>query len=131
MSGWSPASRSSPRSSGGARSAAASQVTWDCGYARPTSRMQYVGSSFSEMLVGLFDWVVRSRRSPPRLSGPFPAPSHFESEVPDAVLDRVVLPLLGAADRRLSPVRALQRGPVQMYLLYVFLIVVVLLMVAR
>lgn len=112
-------------------SAAASQVTWDCGYARPTPRMQYVGASFSELLVGLFDWVVRSRRSPPKLSGPFPTTSHFESEVPDAVLDRIVLPLLGAADRRLSPVRALQRGPVQMYLLYVFLIVVVLLTVAR
>jgi len=105
-------------------------VTWDCGYALPTSRMQYADSSFSEMLVGLFDWAVRSRRSTPDLIGPFPPPSRFGSEVPDAVLDHVVQPLLRVADRRLSPVRALQRGPVQMYLLYVFLIVVVLLMVA-
>jgi hypothetical protein len=51
--------------------------------------------------------------------------------VPDAVLDRVVVPLLGAADRRFSPVRALQRGPVQAYLLYVFVVVVLLLAVAR
>src|SRR4029453_12632831 len=113
--------RRSPAPSGG--------VTWDCGYALPTSRMQYVDSSFSEMLVGLFAWAVRSRRSPPGLTGPFPPPSRFRSEVPDAVLDHIVEPLLQAADRRLSPVRALQRGPVQMYLLYVFLIVVVLLMV--
>jgi hypothetical protein len=90
-----------------------------------------VEASFSETLVGLFDWVVRSRRPPPKLSGLFPAPSRFESEVPDAVLDRIVLPLLGTADRRLSGVRALQRGPIQMYLLYVFLVVVVLLTVAR
>jgi hypothetical protein len=49
--------------------------------------------------------------------------------VPDAVLDRIVQPLLGMADRGLSRVRVLQRGPIQMYLLYVFLIVVILLMV--
>jgi hydrogenase-4 component B len=106
-------------------------VTWDCGYASPTPRMQYVDASFSETLVGLFHWAVRSRRAPPALPGPFPPPSRFSSEVPDAVLDRVVLPLLGAADRGLSRVRVLQRGPVQMYLLYVLLAVVVLLLVAR
>ena len=110
--------------------APASGVTWDCGYALPTSRMQYADSSFSEMLVGLFAWAVRSRRSLPGVTDLFPPPSRFRSEVPDAVLDHIVQPLLRAADRRLSPVRALQRGPVQMYLLYVFLIVVVLLMVA-
>ena len=109
----------------------ASVVTWDCGYARPTPRMQYVDSSFSETLVGLFDWALRSRRVQPLVSGLFPSASRFESEVPDAVLDRVVMPLVGAADRKLLPVRALQRGPVQVYLLYVFLILVVLLTVAR
>ncbi|HVN37644.1 MAG TPA: proton-conducting transporter membrane subunit [Myxococcota bacterium] len=111
--------------------AGASVVTWDCGYARPTPRMQYVDSSFSEMLVGLFDWALRTRRSLPQASGLFPSESRFESEVPDAVLDRVVMPLLASADRKLLPVRALQRGPVQAYLLYVFLIVVVLLTVVR
>lgn len=109
----------------------ASVVTWDCGYARPTPRMQYSDSSFSEMLVGLFDWALRSRRSETEPAGPFPAASRFGSEVPDAVLDRVLVPLLGAADRALQPVRVLQRGPVHAYLLYVFLIVVLLLTVAR
>jgi hydrogenase-4 component B len=106
-------------------------LTWDCGYARPTPRMQYVGASFSETLVGLFDWAVRSRRTPPALGGPFPGAARFESDVPDAVLDGVVLPLAGAGDRALARVRVLQRGPVQMYLLYVLLAVVVLLVVAR
>jgi hydrogenase-4 component B len=104
--------------------------TWDCGYAAPTSRMQYVDASFSETLVGLFDWAIRSRRVPPELTGPFPAAAQFRSEVPNAVLDRAVLPLLAAVDRRLSHLRALQRGPVHMYLLYVLLAVVTLLLVA-
>ena len=32
--------------------------TWDCGYARPTPRMQYTASSFAETLVGLFAWAA-------------------------------------------------------------------------
>jgi hydrogenase-4 component B len=106
-------------------------LTWDCAYASPTPRMQYVDGSFSEMLVGLFDWAVRSRRSPPEVAGLFPRNSRFRSEAPDPVLDRVVLPLLGAADRGLSRVRVLQRGPVHTYLLYVVLAVVSVLLVAR
>jgi hydrogenase-4 component B len=108
----------------------ADRITWDCGYARPTPRMQYVEASFSELLVGLFDWAVRSRRRQPELPELFPPPSRFTSEVPDPVLERIVQPLSAAVSRGLSPVRALQRGPIQTYLLYVFLIVVILLMVA-
>jgi len=106
-------------------------VTWDCGYAAPTSRMQYVDSSFSETLVGLFRWALRSRQTPVKLAGPFPAVTRFETAVPDAVLDRIVLPLLRGADRGVSRLRVLQRGPVQMYLLYVLFAVVALLVVAR
>lgn len=112
-------------------SAHAAVVTWDCGYASPTSRMQYVDGSFSETLVGLFDWAVRSRRRPPDLPGPFPPPSHFSLDVPEPALDRVILPLVEVADRGLARLRALQPGPVQMYLVYVVLALVVLLLVAR
>ncbi|HXV37149.1 MAG TPA: proton-conducting transporter membrane subunit [Myxococcota bacterium] len=104
--------------------------TWDCGYAHPTPRMQYVGASFSETLVSLFDWAVRARRAlleRPRL---FPRATRFEYDVPDVVLDRAVLPLARIAERKMWHVRALQRGPVQMYLLYMLLAVVILLMVA-
>jgi hypothetical protein len=113
------------------RSEQANVLTWDCGYAQPTPRMQYVDASFSETLVSLFDWAVRSRRELPVVSGPFPSPSPFRIETTDVALDRVVLPLAGWAERQLSRLRALQRGPVQMYLLYVLLAVVIPLLVAR
>jgi len=83
------------------------------------------------MLVGLFDWAVRSRRTVPDVAGPFPSVSQFRSEVPDAILDSVVRPAFGSADRAFARVRGLQRGPVQVYLLYVFATVVLLLMVTR
>jgi hydrogenase-4 component B len=115
----------------GRRRAPAATVTWDCGYADPTARMQYVDASFAETLMGLFDWALRSQRPFPRLRDPFPAPARFQTDVPDVVLDRAVLPALRSADRALAPVRALQRGPVQMYLLYVLMAVVLLVLVAR
>ena len=81
--------------------------------------------------MGLFDWLVRSRRAPPVLREPFPPAAHFRSEVPEPVLERVVLPVFGAGDRLLSRARVLQRGPVHMYLLYILIAVVVLLQVTR
>ena len=92
--------------------------------------MQYVASSFSEMLVGLFEWALRARRVTPPLDARFPGPTRFACEVPEPVLDGVV-PIVERADRSLAPVRALQRGPVHMYVLYVLVAVVVALVVAR
>jgi hydrogenase-4 component B len=115
----------------GWRSGRGTVGTWDCGYVNPTPRMQYVASSFSETLVRLFRWAVQARHSTPDLRGPFPSVQRYQITVPDPVLDRIVGPLVTAADRGLSQVRVLQRGPVQMYLLYVLLAVLVVLLVAR
>jgi hydrogenase-4 component B len=70
----------------------ASTLTWDCGYAAPSSRMQYTASSFAEFLVGFFAWALRPRVHPARLTAVFPATEHFQSHVSDTVLERAVLP---------------------------------------
>ena len=72
----------------GSRPSAPAVVTWDCGYAAPSPRMQYTSSSFAEMLVGLFRWALRPQAHRPHLRGIFPAGDRFHSHVPDAVLDR-------------------------------------------
>ena len=41
--------------------------TWDCGYARPTGRMQYTASSFAQPLTNMFGSLLRTRC---RLRGP-------------------------------------------------------------
>ena len=112
-----------------ARTRSRSALTWDCGYANPTTRMQYTGSSFSQMLVELLAWVLWPRRRSPRAVGALAAPETFFSEVPDAVLDRGLVPALAAADGALARMRMIQRGTVQRYLLYIMGILVVLLLV--
>lgn len=96
-------------------------VTWDCGYAAPSATMQYTASSFAEMLVGLFGWVLRPTvRRPPRPALFAPSGS-FASEVPDVVLDGAVLPALARAEGLLGRLKLLHQGRIQAYVLYIFL----------
>lgn len=101
--------------------------TWGCGYAAPTSRMQYTSSSFAQMLVGLFGWVLRPRTKRHQNLGLFPQHASFHSEVPDAVLDEAVLPAFHACAGFFSRFRVFQQGSIQTYLLYVFLALLALL----
>ena len=81
-------------------------VTWDCGYARPTDRMQYTSSSFADMLVGLFRWVLRPQihLAPP--VGLFPGQSTLQSHVPEIVLDGWLNPFWRRLKTRLASARA-------------------------
>lgn len=101
--------------------------TWDCGYAAGTSRMQYTSSSFASWSVDLFRWALQPREEKPRFPHPFPAKGHYESHVPDAVLDRILIPAFRRGGWLLSRARVIQRGQMQLYLLYVVIILLVLL----
>jgi formate hydrogenlyase subunit 3/multisubunit Na+/H+ antiporter MnhD subunit len=107
---------------------ASTTVTWDCGYAAPSPRMQYTSSSFAEMVVGLFAWALRPRIERPKIDGLFPGPTHFRSDVPDTVLEGAVLPSAGVLARAATGFRVLQQGSLQAYLLYIVAIVLVLLL---
>ncbi|MCC6625610.1 MAG: hydrogenase [Deltaproteobacteria bacterium] len=106
--------------------AAATVGTWDCGYAAPSARMQYTASSFGALVVGLFPWLLFPRTKRPTIDGPFPAPSDFRHEVPDVVLDAVVMPAGDRAERQLSRVRILQHGSLHIYILYILVVVIAL-----
>jgi hydrogenase-4 component B len=90
--------------------------------------MQYTSSSFAQMLVRLFAWALVPRTRRPHRLGLFPAKSEFHSEVPDAVLDRAVLPGARLGAVLLAGLRVIQQGSVQAYLLYIFVTLVLLLL---
>lgn len=101
--------------------------TWDCGYVQPSARMQYTATSFGQMLVGMFTFLLWPKNRWPVLRELFSRNGHFKSVVPDAVLDRLMLPLLKETGRWIVKLRVLQQGQTQLYILYILVVMLVLL----
>ena len=101
--------------------------TWDCGYARPSPRMQYTASSFAQPLTELFGVFLRSRRHLVPPEGFFPQSASFTTETPDVCAQRLYAPIFTAIGRGLSALRWLQHGQVHLYILYIALTLLVLL----
>lgn len=109
------------------RAADPASETWGCGYLAPGSRMQYSASSFADMLVGLFNGVLKPHTHLPIINGPFPKVTRFASHVPEVVLELVYIPILEWANTRLAGFRRLQHGHLHLYILYILLTLVALL----
>jgi formate hydrogenlyase subunit 3/multisubunit Na+/H+ antiporter MnhD subunit len=102
-------------------------VTWDCGYARPSTRMQYTGSSYAQPLADLFRAFLRPRREAAGPAGAFPDDASFSTATPDALKEDVYRPAFALAGRAFARLRWLQHGRVQIYVLYIALTLLVLL----
>ncbi|TWJ19550.1 proton-conducting transporter transmembrane domain-containing protein [Geobacter argillaceus] len=96
-------------------------ATWGCGYLEPTARMQYTGTSFSEMVVSLLGGIVAPQRRRPTLAAPMPsADARFQYEVTETVLDRILTPVFHLAGLGFSYLRRVQHGQLHIYVLYIF-----------
>jgi hydrogenase-4 component B len=110
-----------------ARRKATRVPTWDCGYARPSSRMQYTASSFARSIVRMFAWAIKPPAEPGRLEGAFPKAARVHGEPSDAVLDRMLLPAFKRIEGLSLWMRRFQQGLTQQYVLYVLVALVALL----
>ncbi len=111
------------------RTVAATVGTWDCGYAAPAATMQYSSSSFGQMLVGIFSWVLRPAEHLPKIPDLFPRRrASFHSHVPDVVLERGVYPAARGIGRLFAWMRWLQLGSTNAYVLYILVTLVTLLL---
>jgi len=104
-------------------------VTWGCGYTAPSPRMQYTASSFADWLVSLFSTMLRPRAKVPTLNETFPLSSHFESHVPEVVLDLGVFPVVRWLANAATWFRRVQPGNIHLYIVYVLAALVVMLLV--
>ncbi|MBN2513709.1 MAG: hypothetical protein JXB18_12295 [Sedimentisphaerales bacterium] len=104
-----------------------STVTWDCGYAAPTSRIQYTASSLAQMIVTLFNWVLRPGMHRPHIEGVFPHAAQMHSHVDDAVLDKLLLPFGSRIEKWFGWFRRFQHGMIQQYVLYILIAVILML----
>ena len=93
-------------------------VTWDCGYAAPTPRMQYTAGSFAGIITGWFAWILRPQRHGQAPQGPFPVHASQAEHTPETVLEHVVEPAGMVVMAVSTAVRRLQHGRLQSYIFY-------------
>ncbi len=101
--------------------------TWDCGYAAPTARMSYTGSSFTQPLNDLFEPVRTGTVERPALVGLFPAPGRMATHPGDSFVGHLFTPLFTGAETLFQRLRWVQSGRLQVYVLYIAVTLLVLL----
>jgi formate hydrogenlyase subunit 3/multisubunit Na+/H+ antiporter MnhD subunit len=102
----------------------ASGPTWDCGYGRPTARMQYTASSFSRPLTVLFGPLAGLKLKHRAPQGLFPDGAALTVSDHDPWRDHVYTPLFRGIATGLGQLRWLQHGNTHVYILYVALTLV-------
>jgi hypothetical protein len=105
----------------------ADAVTWDCGYAAHSSRMQYSAASFAQPLMHLTAGVVRLRHRLKKPEGYFPTTGFFSTETPDVVEKGMWTPIFKSVEWLLSRFRWIQIGSIHLYILYIAITLIVLL----
>ena len=96
-------------------------LTWDCGYAAPTSRMQYTAGSFAGIITEWFAWLLRPVRHEHRPDVMFPVRASVAAHTPEIVLVQIIQPASDLVMRASAAVRSLQHGRVQSYLVYLLI----------
>ncbi|MBF0408218.1 MAG: hypothetical protein HQM10_12745 [Candidatus Riflebacteria bacterium] len=102
-------------------------VTWDCGYAAATPRMQYTGFSFSKPLSEVFKFFIRPSFKAPDTHKLFPENSGYEINITDLFQKKLFNPLIDFGNALLIPLHCIQHGRVQVYILYLALTLISLL----
>jgi len=101
--------------------------TWDCGFAAPDAGMQYTASSFADPLTELFKPLLGTKQHGKDVTGYFPAQADFHSETPDAAREKLFAPVFILISRIISPIRKVQHGNLNGYLLYIAITLIALL----
>lgn len=93
-------------------------LTWDCGYAAPTARMQYTAGSFAGIITEWFGWILRPQRHEDLPIATFAAHASVDQHTPETVLEHVIEPSSTVVMRIAAAARRLQHGRVQAYVAY-------------
>ncbi len=108
---------------------------WDCGFKKLTPRMQYNATSFAMPIRRIFGYLFDIRESS-RIDGfhghrELPESIHYHLRVRDRLWGLIYKPLITAAFAISRGLGKFQHGRIQVYLLYSFLTIIVLMVFLR
>jgi formate hydrogenlyase subunit 3/multisubunit Na+/H+ antiporter MnhD subunit len=108
---------------------------WDCGFEKITSRMQYTATSFAMPIRRIFGYLFnikeQVRQLPPATHPAFPERLHYQLKVRDRFWGWLYQPIVGASFWMSRRIGRMQHGHIQVYLIYSFVTIVVLLIFLR
>jgi hydrogenase-4 component B len=108
---------------------------WDCGFEKVTNRMQYNATSFSmpiRRIFGFFFSIKERVRQVTTLGHPaFPKRLHYHLRVRDLFWGWIYKPIIDVSFWVSRKVGKLQQGRIQIYLIYSFVTILVLLVFLR
>jgi hydrogenase-4 component B len=108
---------------------------WDCGFEKITSRMQYTATSFSMPLRRIFGYLFnikeQVRQLPPATHPAFPELLHYHLRVRDRFWGWIYQPVVDASFWLSRRIGRMQHGRIQLYLIYSFVTILVLLIFSR
>lgn len=102
-------------------------LTWGCGYSAPTTRMQISASSFAEPILRIFRKVLGYHIEGHKPKGTFPKEEEISSHVIDSSETFIFRPIFQWITFLCTKLKIIQYGYVQLYLLYIFVFILVLL----
>jgi formate hydrogenlyase subunit 3/multisubunit Na+/H+ antiporter MnhD subunit len=104
---------------------------WDCGFEKVTPRMQYTATSFAMPLRRIFGFLFsikeQKKRLPPEAHPAFPERLHYHLRVRDRFWNWLYQPVVDASFWLSRRIGRMQHGRIQIYLIYSFVTILVLL----
>ena len=103
--------------------------TWCCGYAAPTSRMQYSGKSFTKPLSKLFNFILLEKKSYNELKANeiFPVSRKYSSSYLDIWEQWLINPAIKYLNLFIELFKFFQNGRIQAYVLYGIIFIMIVL----
>jgi hydrogenase-4 component B len=92
---------------------------WGCGFRRPTVRMQYTASSFTQPLVTQFRLLIANREAVVAPLGYFPGAASYASDSGDPFLRLLFAPTFRWFRGLASQLNVIQHGHIHVYVLYI------------
>lgn len=92
-------------------------LTWDCGYARPSAKMEYTATSFSRSIVDFFRFLLSPERKTVAVKEIFPENASVEENVEDGGIVRFWQPIFSLFGKAADKIHILQSGSLHFYLL--------------
>jgi hypothetical protein len=108
---------------------------WDCGFEKITSRMQYTATSFAMPLRRIFGFLFsikeHVRQVPPVAHPAYPERLQYHLRVRDRFWMWIYQPVVDASFWLSRRIGRMQHGRIQLYLIYSFVTILVLLIFSR